>query len=138
MLSISSKSKYGIVALLALAANYGQGLLQIKDISRLNNIPPQYLVQIFNLLIKADIIQSVRGKNGGYKISRPPASITTLEVLEILEGSIDFMNGQQVSSSAIHDLFDQAETNLRDSLKITFADLLDRQQKKSMVPVFDI
>jgi Rrf2 family protein len=138
MLSISSKSKYGILAVLTLAANYGQGLLQIKDISRLNNIPHQYLVQIFNLLVKADVIQSVRGKNGGYKLSNPPASVTTLEVFEILEGGIDFMNGQQVSSTAIHDLFDQAETNLRNSLKITLADLLERQQKKSMVPMFDI
>ena len=130
MLSISSKSKYGILAVLALAANHNQGLLQIKEISRLNNIPHQYLVQIFNLLVKADVIQSVRGKNGGYKIARSPALITTLEVLEILEGGIDFMNGPQVSSAIIHDL--------RTSLEITFAELLDRQQKKDMVPMFNI
>lgn len=138
MLSISSKSKYGILAVLALAANHNQGLLQIKEISRLNNIPHQYLVQIFNLLVKADVIQSVRGKNGGYKIARSPALITTLEVLEILEGGIDFMNGPQVSSDIIHDLFNQAERDLRTSLEITFAELLNRQQKKNMVPMFNI
>ncbi|HIJ77765.1 MAG: Rrf2 family transcriptional regulator [Desulfobulbaceae bacterium] len=138
MLSISSKSKYGILAVLSLAAQYGQGLLQIKDLSSLNNIPQQYLVQIFNLLVKADVIQSVRGKNGGYKLSRPPAAVTTLEVLEILEGGIDFMNERQVVADAIYDLFAQAETQLRNALKITLADLLDRQQKKSMVPMFDI
>ena len=72
------------MAVLSLADHYRQGLMQIKEISALNNIPHQYLVQIFNILGKADIIKSVRGKNGGYQLSRPPSDISVLEIIELL------------------------------------------------------
>jgi len=52
MLTISAKSKYGLKALLALAKCHGQGLLPIKDIAIKEEIPHQYLVQIFNQLGK--------------------------------------------------------------------------------------
>ncbi|MFN2366690.1 MAG: Rrf2 family transcriptional regulator, partial [Desulfurivibrionaceae bacterium] len=65
MLTLSTKSRYGLKAVLALAENEGRGLLQIREIARLKNIPRHYLEQIFNQLGKAGIIRSVRGKNGG-------------------------------------------------------------------------
>lgn len=138
MLTISSKSKYGLQAVLTLAGHYGQGLLQIKDISALNKIPPQYLMQIFNLLVKADIIKSVRGKNGGYKLGRQPSEIQALEVLDLLEGGIAFVNADDAGADAVGELFSQAEANLRESFRVSLADLLLRQQGKSRVLLFDI
>ncbi len=138
MLSISSKSKYGLQAVLSLAKNYSHGLLQIKDISSKNNIPPQYLGQIFNLLVKADIINSVRGKNGGYTLSRDPSQTTVLEIIEILEGEIKFVEKKIVTPDAIHDLFSTAEIELREVFNVSLADLLLYQEKKSQVLIYDI
>jgi len=137
MLSISSKSKYGIMAVLTLADHYRQGLMQIKEISSLNNIPHQYLIQIFNILGKADIIKSVRGKNGGYILSRNPADISVLEIVELLEGEIVFIQNNPLTS-AVHELLHQAELSLKKVLNVSFADLLSSQHAIDRVPMFDI
>ncbi len=137
MLTISSKSRYGLQAVLSLAEHHGQGLLQIKDISRRNNIPPQYLGQIFNQLVKADIIRSVRGKSGGYRLARPPADIRVIEILEVLEGDLD-LAGDGENTDAIHELLHQAQQALRSTFSLSLADLLARQEKKKQVLTFDI
>ncbi len=137
MLTISSKSRYGLQAVLSLAENHGHGLLQIKDISRRNNIPPQYLGQIFNQLVKADIIRSVRGKSGGYRLARPPEEITVLEILEVLEGNLELV-GSDSGNDAIHDLLRQAEQALRKTFSLSLADLQEQQKKKQQVIFFDI
>ena len=140
MLTIGSKSKYGILAVLSLARNHEQGLLQIKDISSQNTIPNQYLGQIFNLLVKADIITSVRGKNGGYKLSRPPSDISILEIIELLEGGIEFVEkqGTSLSDDAVNELFHRAESQLRKVFNISLEDLLSLQQSKKQILMFDI
>jgi len=138
MLSINSKSRYGLLATLSLAEHYGQGLLQIKDISNQRNIPLQYLGQIFNLLVKTDIISSVRGKYGGYKLSRSPSVITALEVLEVLEGGIELVEKENVTDDSIQELLYLAESKLREVFNVSLADLLSRQQEKEHILLFDI
>ena len=138
MLTISSKSRYGILAALSLAGHYGQGLMQIKDISGQNSIPLQYLAQIFNLLVKADIIQSVRGKNGGYKLSRSPSAITVLEILEVLEGGIELVAKENIADDAIQELLSRAELKLREVFNVSLGDLLARQLEKKHILLFDI
>jgi len=138
MLSINSKSRYGLLATLSLAEHYGQGLLQIKDISNQKNIPLQYLGQIFNLLVKADIINSVRGKNGGYKLSRNPSVITVLQIIEVLEGGIELVEKENVTDDAIQELLHLAESKLREVFNVSLADLLSRQQEKEHILLFDI
>lgn len=138
MLSINTKSRYGLLATLSLAEHYGQGLLQMKDISNQRNIPLQYLGQIFNLLVKADIINSVRGKYGGYKLSRSPFVITALEILEVLEGEIELVEKDNITNDAIHELFSLAESKLREVFNVSLADLLSRQQEKNHILMFEI
>ena len=138
MLSFSRKSRYGLLATLYLAEHYGQGLMQIKDISRQKNIPLQYLGQIFNLLVKADIIKSVRGKNGGYQLARTPSIITSLEILEILEGGIELVEKENITDDAIQELLHLTESKIREVFNVSLADLLTRQQKKEHILLFDI
>ena len=128
MLTISSKTRYGIAALLALAESYGSGLLQIKDIASRCNIPHQYLEQIFNRLGKAGIIKSTRGKNGGYKLAKAPQRVTVLDIVNSLEGNIEFVPKSTEKNDIIYDLFHQAEVKLQEILNINLADLAQRQQ----------
>ena len=128
MLSISSKCRYGLDAVLSLAGNYGLGLLQGKEIAAAKKIPRQYLEQIFNRLGKAGIIRSVRGKKGGYELARPPADIKVLDIVNILDGGIDFSTEAKGQSKAINEIFLEAEVSLKDIFSLSLADLATRQQ----------
>ena len=133
MLTISSKSRYGITALLALAEFYNSGLLQIKDIASRCDIPHQYLEQIFNRLGKTGIIKSTRGKKGGYELAKPPEQITVLHIVNALEGDIEFVSKSDGNNDVIVELFQEAEDKLKKILSVNPADLVSKQhllQKK--------
>jgi len=138
MLTISSKSRYGIGALLTLAEFYNSGLLQIKDIAARCNIPHQYLEQIFNQLGKTGLIKSTRGKKGGYKLAKPPEQITVLQIINALEGNIEFVPESDSSNDVIVELFQEAEDNLKKNLSVNLADLVSKQQSLHKNVVYDI
>ena len=114
--------------MLALAESYGSGLLQIKDISSRCNIPHQYLEQIFNRLGKAGVIKSTRGKNGGYELANAPQRVTVLDIVNALEGEIEFVPKSSEQTDIIYDLFHKAEIKLQEVLNVNLAELAERQQ----------
>jgi Rrf2 family protein len=138
MLTISSKSRYGITALLALAEFYNSGLLQIKDIASRCDIPHQYLEQIFNILGKTGMIKSTRGKKGGYELAKPPEQITVLQIVNALEGEIEFVPKSDSSTDVIVELFQEAENNLKKILSVSLADLVSKQQSLQQNIIYDI
>ena len=138
MLTISSKSRYGIAALLALAEFYNSGLLQLKDIAVRCNIPHQYLEQIFNRLNKAGIIKSTRGKKGGYELGAPPEQVTILQIVNALEGDIEFVPASDENNVVIAELFHEAEINLKKILSVTLSELVIKQQALRGNVIYDI
>ncbi len=127
MLSISAKTRYGLIAMFELAKNQGNGILQIKTIAERTGIPKYYLEQIFNRLVHHGLIKSVRGNKGGYQLATAPSQITLLQVIEILEGGVDFSKGFQVQ--ALANIFYRVEEDLKERLKMTLEDVLFEQQK---------
>jgi Rrf2 family iron-sulfur cluster assembly transcriptional regulator len=92
---LSTKSRYGLRALFDMAYNSGILPVQIKDISRRQEISPRYLEQIFQSLKKAGILKSKRGPQGGYYLAKTPEQITIREILEAAEGDtllVDCLN----------------------------------------------
>ena len=89
LLKLSTKGRYGARLMIELAGNYADGPLPLKDIAERQNLSKGYLEHIIPLLWSAGLIKSVRGPGGGYILSRPPDSITLLEILTALEGSLD-------------------------------------------------
>ncbi len=83
---LSTKSRYGLRALFDMAYNSGTLPVQIKDISRRQEISPRYLEQIFQSFKKAGILKSKRGPQGGYYLARKPEQITVREILNAAEG----------------------------------------------------
>ncbi len=139
MLSISSKSIYGISAMLALAENHGVGYLPLKEISSSGNIPHQYLEQIFNRLGKAGLVRSVRGKNGGYQLAADPEAITVLDIVMVLEGGIDlFPPGESAQPDVVAEIFTRAQECLKKNLSVSLADMALRRQAIQDTLVFDI
>ena len=88
MLAITTKSPYAVRALTELAQRGEAALVPIGEIARRREIPVQFLEGLFATLRRAGVLQSQRGVKGGYSFARPPAELTVLEVVELLEGSL--------------------------------------------------
>ncbi len=66
--------------------------VQAVQIADRQGIPKQYLDQLMLMLRKAGLVESVRGRQGGYKLARPAATITLLDVIVALEGALTNVN----------------------------------------------
>lgn len=87
-MKLSSRGHYGLMAITYLAQKADQGPIPIKAIAAAEDIPEQYLEQIFVDLRKAGLVTSVRGARGGYKLGFPPEEINVGQVVKVLEGEI--------------------------------------------------
>ena len=87
MISITSKSRYAVVALAELARS-GEGPVPIAQIAERRGMPVQFLEQLFTTLRRGGLLQSQRGVKGGYTLARPPEQITILEVVQALDGRL--------------------------------------------------
>jgi Rrf2 family protein len=87
-MKLSTRSRYGVRALVELAIDYEKGPLQIKVIANREKISNKYLEQIVGVLKTAGLVISVRGPKGGYILARPPSEIKLLDVFDLLEGKV--------------------------------------------------
>lgn len=87
MISVTSKSRYAVVALAELA-RAGSEPVPIGQIAERRGMPVQFLEQLFSTLRRAGILTSHRGAKGGYTLARPPEEITVLEVVQALDGVV--------------------------------------------------
>jgi Rrf2 family transcriptional regulator, cysteine metabolism repressor len=98
---ISSKGRYGLAASIVLAQNYASGAyLTVVNLSERLGISKIYLEQVFSLLKKAEIVHSVKGAQGGYRLARPPQDISVKEVLTALEQSLFEKTEKSVETKA--------------------------------------
>src|SRR3984885_11842113 len=88
-MKLSAKSDYAARAVLGLARRHHSGeSLRVEDLAVEQGIPPNYLVQILIELKSQQIVKSVRGKEGGYLLARPPGEITMADVLRCVHGEV--------------------------------------------------
>ena len=87
MISVTSKSRYAVVALAELARS-GEAPVPIAQIAERRAMPVQFLEQLFSTLRRDGLLHSQRGVKGGYTLARPPEEITVLEVVQALDGRV--------------------------------------------------
>ena len=86
---LSQKAKYAIKALLVLARAQDENLLvQAGDISANQNIPKKFLDLIFFELRRHGLVQSTRGREGGYSLARPAAEISIAAIVRAVDGPL--------------------------------------------------
>ena len=87
-MKLSTKGRYGIKAMVDIALEYGSGeRLSVNQLAEKQGVSVAYLEQLIAALKKAKLVESARGANGGYTLSRPPEEISVGEVLRALEGT---------------------------------------------------
>jgi Rrf2 family protein len=90
-MKLSTKARYGTRLMVDLAAGYGRGPIVLKSISAEQVLSKKYLEQITQKLRSNGLVKTVRGVKGGYFLSRPPAEITLLEVVEAIDGPLELV-----------------------------------------------
>lgn len=87
-MKISTKGRYGLEAIVDLAVHFNEGPVNLKSISERCGMSEAYILQIFLILRRAGIVDSVRGSQGGYILAKAPSEITVGHVLTALEGPL--------------------------------------------------
>ena len=78
--------------MVALALNYGQSPVFLKDIAKGENISEKYLSLIIIPLRRVGLVNSIRGAHGGYSLAKDPSQITMKEIVDVLEGDCSLVD----------------------------------------------
>lgn len=104
-MSISTKGRYGLKALIDLAMYANSEVVTIKSISERQDISERYLEQIFSALRKGGLVFGRKGSQGGYQLAKESKDITIGEILRVLEGDILLVDVSKESNSDELDRF---------------------------------
>lgn len=92
-MKISTKGRYGLTIVVVLGSKYGEGPIPLRQIAKEQSLSEAYLEQLIPPLRNNGIVKSVRGAYGGYMLAKPPSEITSGDVIRILEGPIQPVEG---------------------------------------------
>src|SRR3954464_5420498 len=87
-MKVSTRGEYGVRAMVALANNYGGGPMSIGAMAKESSVPYAYLEQLIAPLRKAGLVESKRGAQGGYQLTRTPELIVVGEIYRVMEGPV--------------------------------------------------
>ena len=85
---LSQRTRYAIRALQHLADRHGEGPVQLAEISEAQNIPAKFLTVILSEMKRAGLVETLRGKEGGYWLGRDPGDITYGDIVRLTRGSL--------------------------------------------------
>ena len=85
---ISTKGRYALRVMIDLAEHQNAGYIPLKEVAQRQGISEKYLESIIKLLVKANLLNGVRGKGGGYRLTKSPDSYTVGSVLRLTEDSL--------------------------------------------------
>jgi Rrf2 family cysteine metabolism transcriptional repressor len=134
---LSTKGEYGLLAIIDVALHAMDGPVQSWQIAERQGIPKQYLDQLMLGLRKAGLIESSRGRQGGYILARPASRISILDIVTAMEGPLENINFQGKGGHALsparealnslwNDLFQTVGETLR---RKTLDDLCDEHKR---------
>jgi len=135
-MKLSTRTRYGIRAVIELAQHEGNRPLQLKAIAERQGISVKYLEQLMSLLRSSGFVRSIRGSKGGYVLARLPEQIRLSEVFRCLEGPVataecteDRDYCSRAADCAAREVWMQVEEAIQRVLgSITLADLVHRTQ----------
>lgn len=134
MAIVSTKGLYGLTAILILAKEQQGNLLQIKEIASKGNIPPNYLEQILVMLKKNNLVESIRGANGGYRLLKNKKEITVYQVLSALDCCVS-LTDSKTTNELLAPFWEHIQKKMQDMFSLSLDELekfLDEHSKEYM------
>ncbi|MEW6281090.1 MAG: Rrf2 family transcriptional regulator [Candidatus Eremiobacterota bacterium] len=89
MMKLSTRSSYGLRAVIALACRHAEAPQTVAVLAEENGIPRRYLEQILNRLRHKGLVEANRGPRGGYRLAHRPAEISVGDVVRAVEGDME-------------------------------------------------
>ncbi|MDD3612255.1 MAG: Rrf2 family transcriptional regulator [Caldicoprobacterales bacterium] len=135
-MKISSKGRYGLIAMLDLAIHSRELHISLNSIAQRQGVSASYLEQVFSMLRKAGLISSIKGAQGGYSLSTKPDKISVGDILRALEGELTVTDQQEQGINSIQDcvrirVWDQLNQHINDFVdSITLEDLVNEYNKQ--------
>ncbi len=137
---ISAKSDYAIRAMAELAATYDDGAVKAEDIANAQDIPLNFLLGILRELRNGKLVRSVRGREGGYMLSRPPSEISLADVIRVVDGPLANVRDLSLSelsypgaAASLRDVWMAVRGSLREVLEnVSVADLASGRLPKNV------
>jgi Rrf2 family protein len=135
---ISAKGRYALASVVFMAQQHESGeYITILSISEKLGISKIYLEQVFSLLKRGNIVNSIKGAMGGYQLTRMPQQITVLDVLKAVELSLfepaqDTVseNSPEIEAALRLSAFDVLDKVIQDSLcKVSLLDIVNEAEK---------
>ena len=130
-MKISAKTDYTLRAVFELAINRGKRSFSIHEIAKNQGIPKRYLEHLLLMLKKAKIVDSMRGKKGGYVLVKDPEKITIGNIIRSIEGAVDIVPNSVGEKR--DDLISGTWKSVQETIEklfdsITIADLLNKKK----------
>ena len=143
-MKISTKSRYGIIALIDLVINSEYGSVTLKAISERQNISERYLEQIFSLLRKSGLIIGKKGAQGGYTLTKHTNEITIGEILKVLEGDLLLIDVKEYEANEMEgfvnrEIWSEINKKINDYFEsITLEEIVNKYKKEKVEIVYYI
>lgn len=132
-MKLTTKGRYAVTAMLDLAIHADREPVTLSDISMRQDISLSYLEQLFARLRRSELVHSVRGPGGGYRLGRDTRHIAIVDIIDAVDESVDATrcqgqgNCQQGEICLTHHLWEDLSQQIHDFLKgISLADLMAR------------
>jgi Rrf2 family cysteine metabolism transcriptional repressor len=126
---ISTKGRYGLTIMIALGKNYGEGPMPLRKIAADYDLSEAYLEQLVGPLRNSGLVKSVRGAYGGYMLTRSPKDISAGDVIRVLEGPIQPVEGIEDEDQPQRELWVRIRDAVKNVLDTTSIDDLANQQE---------
>ena len=138
---LSTRTRYGMRALLELALGYGYGPLSLKTIAERQDISLKYLEQLVTVLKAAGLVNSIRGAKGGYVLARSPEQINLSDCVNCLEGGIaavECVEDKSFCKRTADCVMNQIWSSLTDAMEnilksMTLKDLVEKSKKSTAI-----
>jgi iron-sulfur cluster assembly transcription factor IscR len=139
-MDLNTRGRYAVMAMADLARNAGEDAVPLTDIADRQQISLAYLEQLFQKLRRAGIVESARGRLGGYRLARGVAAITVAEVMAAVEEPVVMTRCQGHGSAGCvagdrcltHDLWDALGDHIAGFLgSVSLEDIIDGRMAQS-------
>ena len=139
-MELNSKGRYAVMAMADLARHGAGATVPLGDIAARQKIPSAYLEQIFMKLRRAGLIDSERGRAGGYRLARPAALIAIADIMTAADESVEMTRCAgdgapgcvKQERCLTHDLWDALTDNIRDYLQgVSLQNVIDGKVRRT-------
>ena len=142
---LTTKGRYAVTALLDLAIHADSGPVNLADISQRQGISLSYLEQLFAKLRRNNLVCSIRGPGGGYRLGKAAQAIRIVDIIDAVDESVDATkcqgkgNCQQGETCLTHHLWEDLSHQIHEFLgSISIADLLVRSEIRRIAEQQDL